>query len=50
MLSTNLTSIAYRFVMPFPGLSRPQMSVAKGEGLPLIEGYEFIEPPVEVSP
>lgn len=47
MLSTNLTSIAYRFVMPFAGSSRPQMSMAKGEGLPLIDGYEFIEPPVD---
>lgn len=50
MLSTNLTSIVCPFVMPFPGASRPQMSVAEGEKLPLAEGYGLIEPPVEVSP
>lgn len=36
--------------MPFPGASRPQMSVAEGEKLPLAEGYGLIEPPVEISP
>lgn len=36
--------------MPFPGASRPQMSVAEREKLPLAEGYGLIEPPVEISP
>lgn len=38
------------FVMPFPEVSTPQMSMAEGEGLPRIEDCELIEPPVEVSP